>query len=110
MEGGTGKLRLTGPSSDPMYPIIRQEIESFNSIFGFPSDVGVTIEKCGEANAYYDPSEVSITICTEFDAHLRQQFDNLWSRNIMPWSQIAKKLKKTSAKPMLGTGFVVIIR
>ena len=77
MEGGTGKLRLTGPSSDPMYPIIRQEIESFNTIFGFPSDVNVTIEKCGEANAYNDPSEVSITICTEFDAHLRQQFDNL---------------------------------
>ena len=77
MEGGTGKLRLTGPSNDPMYSVIRQEIESFNTIFGFPFDVGVTIEKCGEANAFYDPSEESITICTEFDAHLRQQFDNL---------------------------------
>ena len=77
MEGGTGKLRLAGPSSDHMYSVIRQEIESFNNIFGFPKDVSVTIEKCGEANAYYDPSEVSITICTEFDAHLRQQFDNL---------------------------------
>jgi hypothetical protein len=77
MEDGTGKLRLTGPSNCPMYPIIRQEIESFNIIFGFPSDVCVTIENCGEANAYYDPSEASITICTEFDAHLRQQFDNL---------------------------------
>ena len=77
MEEGTGKLRLMGPSSDPMYSVIRQEIESFNSILGFPSDVSVTIEKCGEANAYYDPSEVSITICTEFDAHLRKQFDNL---------------------------------
>ena len=77
MEEGTGKLRFMGPSSDPMYSVIRQEIESFNSIFGFPSDVSVTIEKCGEANAYYDPSEVSNTICTEFDAHLRKQFDNL---------------------------------
>ena len=45
MEGGTGKLRLTGPSSDPMYSIICQEIESFNSIFGVPSDASVTIEK-----------------------------------------------------------------
>ena len=77
MEGGSGKLRLTGPKNDPMYPIIRQEIESFNTIFGFPTDVRVTIEKCGEANAYYDLSEVSITICTEFDAHLRRQFENL---------------------------------
>ena len=66
-----------GPSSDPMYSVIRQEIESFNSIFGFLSEVSVTIEKCGEANAYYDPSEVSITICTEFDAHSRKQFGNL---------------------------------
>ena len=55
MEGGSGKLRLKGPKNDPMYPIIRQEIESFNTIFGFPTDVRVTIEKCGEANAYYDP-------------------------------------------------------
>ena len=47
------------------------------AILGFPSNVEVKIEKCGEVNAYYDPSEVSITICTEFDAHLRQQFDNL---------------------------------
>lgn len=77
MGEGMGKLRLMGPSSDPMYSAIRQEIESFNSIFGFPYDVSVTIEKCGVANAYYDLSEVSITICTEFDAHLRQQFDNL---------------------------------
>ena len=77
MEAGIGKLRLTGPSNDPMYPVIRQEIESFNAIFGFPYDVGVSNEKCGEANAYYDPSEVSIMICTAFDAHLRQQFDNL---------------------------------
>lgn len=77
MEGKTGKLRLMGPSSDPIYSVIRQEIESFNSIFGFPSDIGVKIEKCGEANDYYDPSEVSITICAEFDAHLRQQFNNL---------------------------------
>ncbi|MEK9705476.1 MAG: DUF4344 domain-containing metallopeptidase, partial [Paracoccaceae bacterium] len=35
MEDGTGKLRLTGPSNCPMYPIIRQEIESFIIIFGF---------------------------------------------------------------------------
>jgi hypothetical protein len=77
MEDGTGKLRFTGPSNCLMYPIIRQEIESFNIIFGFPCDVGVTIEKCLETNAYDDPSEVSIRICTEFDAHLRQQFYNL---------------------------------
>ena len=71
MEDGTGKLRFTDPSNCPMYPIIRQEIESFNIIFGFPCDVGVTIEKCVEANADYDLSEASITICTEFNAHLR---------------------------------------
>ncbi|NBT42632.1 MAG: hypothetical protein EBT20_19615 [Alphaproteobacteria bacterium] len=38
-------------------------MESFNTIFGFPADVGVTIEKCGESKAYYDPSEASITFC-----------------------------------------------
>lgn len=77
MEGGLGKLRLKGQSSDLIYSVIHQEIESFNTIFGFPSDIQISIEHCGEANAFYDPSDVSITICAEFEAHLRQQFNDL---------------------------------
>ena len=58
-------------------PIFGQEIERFYYLFGFYSDVIVTIEKYGEANAYYDPLQGPITICTEFDTHLRSEFNNL---------------------------------
>ena len=47
------------------------------AILGFPSNVEVKIEKCGEANACYDPPSVSNTICTEFDANLTPQFNDL---------------------------------
>ena len=77
MESGTGKLRLNYQSTVPMNSIIRQEIERFNKIFGFRSDVEVAMKTCGEANAYYDPAQASITICNEFVAHLRMLFQNL---------------------------------
>jgi hypothetical protein len=51
MENRAGKLRLNAQSTDPISSVIRQEIEGFNTIFWFPSDVEVTIKKCGEANA-----------------------------------------------------------
>jgi hypothetical protein len=47
------------------------------AILGFPSNVEVKIEQCAEANAYYDPPSVSNTICTEFDANLTLQFNDL---------------------------------
>ena len=58
MEKGTGKLRVMGPSSDPIYSVIRQEIESVNSIFGFPSDVSVTIENAER--------RMPVTICQRY--------------------------------------------
>jgi hypothetical protein len=47
------------------------------AILRFPSNVEVKIEQCAEANAYYDPPSVSNTICTEFDANLTLQFNDL---------------------------------
>nr|WP_237029054.1 DUF4344 domain-containing metallopeptidase [Phaeobacter porticola] len=35
----------------------------------------VKVESCGDANAFYDPEDVSITFCTEFIAHLEGLFD-----------------------------------
>lgn len=54
--------------------IIGAEVEALNADFSFPSLVEVRAEPCGEANAFYDPSDQSITMCEEFEPHLRELF------------------------------------
>ena len=51
--------------------LIEAEVEALNSDFGFPSAVQVITGECGEANAFYDPSDQSIIMCEEFERHLR---------------------------------------
>jgi len=57
--------------------VIEAEVAALNVDFTLPEPVGVVIENCGEANAFYDPGEVQIIICTEFEDHLRVLFDVL---------------------------------
>lgn len=57
--------------------VIASEVAALNADFVLPEPVTVTIEACGEANAFYDPQTVRITICTEFEDHLRSLFDTL---------------------------------
>ncbi|WP_439121686.1 DUF4344 domain-containing metallopeptidase [Marivita sp.] len=54
--------------------IIGAEVEALNADFGFPSVVAVITGECGEANAFYDPSDQSVTMCEEFENHLRQLY------------------------------------
>lgn len=50
--------------------VIAQEIEALNAEFALPETLIVRVETCDEANAFYDPEDISITICTEFVEHL----------------------------------------
>ena len=54
--------------------LITAEIEALNNDFAFPSQIDVRAEPCGEANAFYDPTNQSITMCEEFEGHLRDLF------------------------------------
>ena len=60
--GGKGKLVLKDSSQ---MPVIAQEIEALNREFNWPKDMVVTIEDCGEPNAYYDLEAQSVTMCSE---------------------------------------------
>lgn len=64
------------------YGYLRQllidEIDHVNSRFSLPEEVTVTIDQCGEANAFYDPQAVSIGFCVEFVDHL----ESLYSSNL----------------------------
>lgn len=54
------------------YRVIRDEVAALNAQIALPAPLVVTVESCGEANAFYDPQAQSITICTEFEPHLRE--------------------------------------
>ncbi len=51
-------------------PAIESELAALNKEFSWPRDVEVRIEDCGEANAFYDLGDQSITICHELEAWL----------------------------------------
>ena len=51
--------------------IVAAEVAALNADFGFPSVIQVLTGECGEANAFYDPSDQSIIMCEEFEGHLR---------------------------------------
>lgn len=69
-----GKLILSEPATGFFAQAVADEITALNAVMGFPRNLRVAVEPCGEANAFYDPQTQSITMCKEFEAHLRAQF------------------------------------
>ena len=55
---------------------IRDELAALNRDFGLAKPLQVNVESCGEANAFYDPGNQSITMCTEFEAHLTALYES----------------------------------
>ncbi len=66
-ESFKGKLNLSAALT---LPAIESELAALNKEFSWPRDVEVRIEDCGEANAFYDLGDQSITICHELEAWL----------------------------------------
>lgn len=46
--------------------VITEEINALNQEFNLPSPLTVHVIPCDEANAFYDPVDQSVTMCTEF--------------------------------------------
>ena len=75
---------LTGPGKPMVFRsdkpgtvtarLIAAEVDALNADFSFPLQIEVRAEPCGEANAFYDLSDRSITMCEEFEDHLRELF------------------------------------
>ncbi len=53
------------PEDDPFAAMLKDEVDYLNSVLSLPQDLTVTLAPCDEANAFYDPSVVGVTICTE---------------------------------------------
>jgi hypothetical protein len=70
--GGGDSLTYSNTADTFTAKIISAEIKALNAQLRLPSDIKVSVESCGEANAFYDPQDQSIVICTEFETHLRE--------------------------------------
>lgn len=67
VDAGAGESMIWEEPAEetPLTEAIRDEVIYFNSILTLPADLTVRVAPCGVANAYYDPNDVSITICSE---------------------------------------------
>ncbi len=72
MEDVAGRPPLTfrGDGS-PASAVLAEEVRQLNAELRLAAPVTVAVERCGEANAFYDPERHRITFCSEFTDHLR---------------------------------------
>lgn len=52
--------------------ILAEEVDYLNQELSLAAPLGIVMEDCGEANAFYDPSTQEIIMCTELEAHLEE--------------------------------------
>lgn len=73
-DGGRG-LRMAVPEGRDAYTrLIAAEVAAINAEFGLPVWVDVTVERCGEANAFYDLRARRIVMCIEYAEDLARLF------------------------------------
>ncbi|TXI06433.1 MAG: hypothetical protein E6Q73_00525 [Pseudorhodobacter sp.] len=46
--------------------LVATEVAELNKTYGLPEEISVSVEPCGQANAFYHPDARRITICTEY--------------------------------------------
>ena len=66
-----------GPGGSLTEQLIAAEVEELNAIFSLSDTLTVWVEDCGEANAFYDPADRAIIMCSEFEEHLFEMADSL---------------------------------
>ena len=47
-----GRLRVKSKEKNSVSEMIAREVEFLNKTYGFPHDIEVNVEACGEANAF----------------------------------------------------------
>jgi len=67
-----GPMRVMGDSDAARFTaeVLEAEIAALNKDFALPHPLRITVEACGEANAFYDLGSREIIMCSEFADHL----------------------------------------
>lgn len=61
-----GRADRSTPGASLTTEVVAAEVEALNRDFVLPANVTVTVEPCGEPNAFYDPEQREIIMCSEF--------------------------------------------
>ena len=69
-------FRLVVPADrDAFTALVAAEVHKLNGEYGLSQSVDVTVEPCGEPNAFYDPRARRIVMCTEYADDLGQLYE-----------------------------------
>ena len=66
------KIKLKMTSEDRQY--LQEMANDLNKTFILPQDIYLSVDVCGEANAYYDPDSKEIIMCAELSKFFEQAF------------------------------------
>lgn len=66
-------IAFLGDTNTETGALLATELAILNQTYNLPRPVALTLESCGEENAFYDPETATITICTEYVAFLERQ-------------------------------------
>ncbi|WP_224825373.1 DUF4344 domain-containing metallopeptidase [Cognatishimia sp. MH4019] len=69
--GGGDTIKYVSEGDSLTHILMEDEVRELNAEFQLPQTLTVRVEPCDEPNAFYDLSEQSITMCTEFEPFLR---------------------------------------
>jgi hypothetical protein len=73
-DSGPG-FRLRVPADRDAYTrLVAEEVETLNAEYGLPDWVDVTVERCGEPNAFYDPRARRVIMCIEYAEDMARLF------------------------------------
>lgn len=65
-----GTLDITSDGAELTAQIVEDEVEALNAEFRLPDILTISVKPCGQPNAFYDPSQREIVMCTEFSDYL----------------------------------------
>lgn len=70
-----GLVMAPGQEGVPLADLLAEEVKAMNEKFGLPAEISVIVADCGEANAFYSPSEKTITMCNEYAQDLQRRWE-----------------------------------
>lgn len=66
-------IAFSGETDSEISALLADEVAALNETYKLPRPLAVTLESCGEENAFYSSETATITICTEFVEFLERQ-------------------------------------
>ncbi|MCV6593034.1 MAG: DUF4344 domain-containing metallopeptidase [Silicimonas sp.] len=71
IERGAGETFVLKGEDSLTLGLLKDGVAALNAEMSLARPLTIAVEHCGEANAFYDPEAVQVTMCLEFEAHLK---------------------------------------